>query len=176
MTAETIVVILGRERRKGDKSSSSATPFPIKYWPTCQQEWRYQPNKPSATASKYRWNGDATSKHMGRSGEERDMLHKQTKPKTKSTHLNSKREVQKHFISLYRSVSTPEKPKHYQKQSKLQAALKNTKEHEDTHTSTFWQPRYSTFSPGRKSNKLHATRAALSGFTARLKAKTFFKN
>lgn len=35
--------------------------------------------------------------------------------------------------SLYSSVPTPEKPKHHQQQSKLQAALKNTKEHEDTH-------------------------------------------
>lgn len=125
---ETTMVTLGREKRKRDEANSSVTPFPIKYWPICYQGWT---NKPSTTASKCRWNSDATSEHMGRRGEERDMLNK-TKPKTKSTHLNSKREVQKLFMSLYRSVSTPEKPKHYQQQSKLQAALKNTKEHEDT--------------------------------------------
>lgn len=54
MMAETTMIILGRERRKGDKANSSVTPFPIKYGPIGQQEWRYQPNKPSATAGKCR--------------------------------------------------------------------------------------------------------------------------
>lgn len=164
--AETTVVILGRQRRKGDKANSSVIPFPIKYWPISQKEWRYQPNKPSATASKCRWNSDAASEHMGRSGEEKDVLHNKTKPKTKSTHWTAKERHRN--TSLYSSVSTPEKPKHSQQQSKLQAALGNTKEQADT---TFYLLTAKTF------NLLiwqtsQATRAALSKFTARLKAKT----
>lgn len=52
--AATITAILGREGGEGDKSNSSVTQFPIKYRPICQQEQRYQPNKPSVTANKGR--------------------------------------------------------------------------------------------------------------------------
>lgn len=172
MMVETTMIILGRKRRKEDKANSSVTPFPIKYWPIGQQEWRYQLNKPRATAGKRRWNGDTTSEHTRRSGEDRDMLHNTTKPKTKSAHLNCKRETQKHFRCLYKSAYMPEKPKDYQQQSKLQAAFKDTKE--DEGTSAYLWPAKTFNLLTRQSNESQTTRAALSGFTARWRQRLFF--
>lgn len=129
MMAETIMVILGRERSKGDKSNSSVTPFPIKYQPICQQDWRYQPNKPSATASKRRWNGDATCEHMGRSGGERDILRNKTKPKTKTTHVDSKRHVWIHFhVTLQFSIH----PRKNQPPPTAKHVTSSTSEHQGT--------------------------------------------
>lgn len=70
---------------------------------------------------------------MGRRGGERDILRNKTKPKTKPHMWTAKDTYGYTSMSLYSSVSTPEKNNHHQEQSTLQAALQNTKEHEDTH-------------------------------------------
>lgn len=109
-----------------------------------------------------------TSEDMGRRGEKRDTtLHNNINPQQKAAS-----EKQKLYgsvaISYYSSLSTPEESKHCQQQSKLQAALKNAKEHEDTY---FYLLLAKTLNLLIWQIKQQITdRTAPSGFTARLKA------